>query len=120
MLLAHLQSTLGQVLGLADGVPVDGQQGLFDMGMDSLTAMEFRTRLQTSLATSLPATLTFDYGTLDALADFLMREAFDAKAYPPATEPRKAEDRQADMLALVERISDDEVGALLEAKLLTL
>ena len=120
MLLAHLQSTLGQVLGLADGVPVDGQQGLFDMGMDSLTAMEFRTRLQASLAISLPATLTFDYGTLDALADFLMREAFDPKPYSPATEPRKAEDRQADMLALVERISDDEVGALLEARLLTL
>jgi hypothetical protein len=49
-----------------------------------------------------------------------MREAFDPKPYSPATEPRKAEDRQADMLALVERISDDEVGALLEARLLTL
>ena len=62
------------------------------MGMDSLTAMEVRTKLQASLAVSLPATLAFDYGTLDALADFLLRGKLDQES-PTARRPRNAADR---------------------------
>jgi acyl carrier protein len=118
ILVAHVQATLGQVLGLEASRLPDCQQGFFDMGMDSLTAMEFRTKLQTSLAVSLPATLAFDYATVDTLADHLLREKLDLWA--PATAPldtRETHDRGAARRELIEQLSDQEVEILLQEKL---
>jgi acyl carrier protein len=124
VLVAHLQATLGQVLGLDPGRLPDCQQGFFDMGMDSLTAMEFRTSLQASLAVELAPTLAFDYGTIDTLADFLLRDrlAVDPLApAPEAAEPDGVTEGVTDATrAMMERMSDDEVKLLLQAKLLTL
>jgi SAM-dependent methyltransferase/acyl carrier protein len=120
ILLAHLQSTVSDVLQLERGSVPDSQQGFFDMGMDSLTAMELRTKLQASLAVSLPATLVFDYGTLDALADFLLRDKLDQRAPATVAEAREPEDRGTSTQEMLERMSDGEVEVMLEAKLLTL
>nr|QEO74255.1 Beta-ketoacyl synthase [uncultured bacterium] len=120
ILLSHLQSTVGQVLQLESGRTPDSQQGFFDMGMDSLTAMEVRTKLQASLAVSLPPTLVFDYGTLDALADFLLRDKLDGRTRASAAPARDAGDRHAATQDMLEHMSDEETEALLEAKLLTL
>src|SRR5439155_17682786 len=87
---SHLRATVGQGLGLEAGRAIDSRQGFFDMGMDSLTAMELRTRLQSSLAVSLPATLIFECGSLDALADFLLREKPTASAPVSTPAPRES------------------------------
>jgi hypothetical protein len=90
------------------------------MGMDSLTAMELRTKLQSSLAVGLPATLIFDCGTLDALADFLLRDKLDENvsvSVAPAFETSGPGRVSQDML---ERMSEEEAELLLEAKLKTL
>jgi acyl transferase domain-containing protein/NADPH:quinone reductase-like Zn-dependent oxidoreductase/SAM-dependent methyltransferase len=47
------------------------QTGFFDLGMDSLTALEFKNSLQTDLKLPLPSTLAFDYPTVEALLGYL-------------------------------------------------
>ncbi|MBX2859114.1 MAG: SDR family NAD(P)-dependent oxidoreductase [Cellvibrionaceae bacterium] len=51
---------------------VDMRQGFFDLGLDSLTSIEFRNKLQSRLGRKLPVTLFYDYPTVLGLADFLL------------------------------------------------
>ncbi|CAL6314275.1 unnamed protein product [Bathycoccus prasinos] len=44
---------------------------LVDEGMDSLAAVELGSTLQTATGTSMPATLAFDYPTIDAIVDLV-------------------------------------------------
>ena len=119
ILRSHLRTTLGQVLEM-DGSRIPDQRGFFDMGLDSLTAMELRTRLQGSLGMTLPATLAFDYGTLDALADFLLKSKLDPVAPAPVADVRSAEVPVVVSQEMLEQMSEAEAERLLEAKLLTL
>jgi acyl carrier protein len=74
LLEAHVREELAKVLGFAEPSHISLSQGLFDMGMDSLTSIELRNRLQTSLASQLPSTLVMDYPTLESLVDYLAVE----------------------------------------------
>jgi 3-oxoacyl-(acyl-carrier-protein) synthase/acyl carrier protein len=68
----HVRQQVGQVLGLEAGFAIGDDQGLRDLGMDSLMAVELRNRLQTSVGRPLPSTLAFDCPTIDALTSYLM------------------------------------------------
>ncbi len=48
-----------------------GSQPLMEAGLDSLGAVELRNNLEQAFHVGLPATLTFDYPTITALADYL-------------------------------------------------
>src|SRR3989338_5677762 len=47
---------------------------LREMGMDSLTALEIRNTLSNLIGETLPATLVYDYPTIVAIAEFIMKE----------------------------------------------
>jgi acyl transferase domain-containing protein/acyl carrier protein len=72
-LAAYLGSAVVAALGIDDPRGIDPRQGFFDLGMDSLTAVEFRNKLQSAVGEgiALPRTLLFDYPTLEALGAFL-------------------------------------------------
>jgi acyl carrier protein len=72
LLITFLQGELQAVLGLAS--PPDPTTGFFDLGMDSLMAVEFRNRLSKAFGSSvpLPNTLAFDYPSLDKLAGYVL------------------------------------------------
>ena len=53
-----------------DWVPEE-DQGFFGMGMDSLTSLELRNRLQDLLGRPLPPTLLFDHSTPEKLVTYL-------------------------------------------------
>jgi acyl transferase domain-containing protein/acyl carrier protein len=82
LLIAHVSSHVAQVLGGNPLNPLDQKCGFFAMGMDSLTSLELRNRLQTSLGSSLPSTLTFDYPTVEELVDYLAQEVLSALMIP--------------------------------------
>ncbi|NEQ95269.1 MAG: type I polyketide synthase [Cyanothece sp. SIO2G6] len=77
-MVCYLQQTTATLLGRDASQLPQPHQGFFDMGMDSLMALEFRNALQGSLgsalSTGLLATLIFDYPTIDILAAYLISQ----------------------------------------------
>ena len=69
----HVCNQISQILGFAPEA-LDRQAGFFDLGLDSLTAMELKNSLQGSLGCSLPATVAFDYPTVERLLDYLAEQ----------------------------------------------
>lgn len=74
LLSERLQTELSQTLGLKSNKTVDTERGFFEMGMDSIMAVQFRTRLESLFGLSLPATLAFDYPNVQQLTAFLAAE----------------------------------------------
>jgi candicidin polyketide synthase FscE len=68
-----LETEVRRVLRLDPAQPLDPRQGFFEMGMDSLMAVELRNRLQTQLGSAVPlsATALFDHPSVTALAAYL-------------------------------------------------
>ncbi|MER5785053.1 acyl carrier protein, partial [Streptomyces mobaraensis] len=71
-----VREQVAAVLGFADATAIDPGRRLQELGFDSLTAVEFRNRLNGAAGLRLPATLIFDYPTPDALTDHLMKRFF--------------------------------------------
>jgi len=72
VIVAHLRGRVRQVLQIESAHLVDADQGLFDMGMDSLMAVELRSTLEKDTGLELPSTLTFNYPAISDLATYLL------------------------------------------------
>jgi hypothetical protein len=72
-LIAYLAERALHVLGLDATMPIEPRVPLKEIGLDSLMAVELSNSLALSGGQSLPATLLFDFPTLDALATYLAR-----------------------------------------------
>ncbi|EDX86159.1 KR domain family [Synechococcus sp. PCC 7335] len=114
-LIQHLQDQLAIVLGQANGIAVDQSADFTDLGLDSLTAVEFRNRLQTSLKCSLPATLVYDYPTLAQLTDYIASLLISSKSHTESHGTNKTFDKQIKAASLenFRDLSDNEAEALL-------
>jgi acyl carrier protein len=75
VIMEMVKGEVARVLGLDSAQAVEEDVGLFEMGMDSLTAVELRNALQTAVGMSLPTTLLFKYSTVQALARFFADES---------------------------------------------
>ncbi|VAW80206.1 Polyketide synthase modules and related proteins [hydrothermal vent metagenome] len=73
-LLTHLKSEVGKVLNIKSVGSIGLRERMFDLGMDSLMAVELSNRLKKDLGTDMPSTLIFDYPTVEALAGYLAEE----------------------------------------------
>ncbi|MBB2992923.1 phthiocerol/phenolphthiocerol synthesis type-I polyketide synthase B [Mycolicibacterium iranicum] len=58
-------------MGLASAHTLDPTVGFFQFGMDSLMSVTLQRSLSESLGEALPASVVFDYPTVEALADYL-------------------------------------------------
>jgi acyl transferase domain-containing protein len=94
LLESFVRDQIARSLGLADGSGIGARQRLFDLGFDSLMAVELRTRLAATLKKPLRRTLVFDYPRLDALIEHL-----------------------AGTLGIEEEVPEEELAAMLDDRL---
>ncbi|MGC4750705.1 type I polyketide synthase, partial [Micromonospora sp. DT201] len=72
----HVVEQVSVALGHETPASVGQHVPLGELGLDSLIAVELRNRLSETTGLRLPASLTFDYTTVDALGDFLYEQLF--------------------------------------------
>ncbi len=108
LLVSFLQQEVQAVLRLPTAP--EPTVGFFDLGMDSLMAVELRNRLNRAFADEyvVPNTVVFDYPDIASLARHLIEElgeVSDATAPPPQEqpepEPQTEEQREDDGIAIV-------------------
>ncbi len=89
LLETYLQEVLGRVLKLATR-KIDRERPLGSMGLDSLMGLEFVRRLSNTLQIAVPATVVFNYPTIQQMASHLLRRlqlAASEDSSTPAEKP---------------------------------
>jgi myxalamid-type polyketide synthase MxaB len=107
-----VQCQVAAVLG-HPACAISRTQGLTEMGLDSLAALELRTCLEQAFACRLPASLAFDYPTVAALAGHALEGILSARlgGGTPATEQTPNNE------AALEDLSREEIASLLAGEL---
>ena len=119
-LLDEVRTLTQKVLGIAPDAEFDVQEPLRQLGLDSLMAVELRNRLGRASGTMLPATVTFDFPTVQALAHHLaatvLADEFAAADSPRAADlPRTVDDAMNDNR--FDDLSDAELAMRLTSRL---
>jgi len=106
----------GKVLGLPPTRTPAPTQHLGELGLDSLMAIELKSRLETGLGCSLPTTVALDHPTIDGLVAYLAEVApTGADAAPPSAADATPAARE--LLASVSDLTEGEVDVLLKEML---
>ncbi|OBI87052.1 type I polyketide synthase [Mycobacterium asiaticum] len=77
----YLRDIVAEVTRI-DATEIRDEAGFFDLGMDSLMAVELRRRVEQSVGKQLPATLAMDYPRLVDVADYLLDDILGLSAQP--------------------------------------
>jgi acyl transferase domain-containing protein/acyl carrier protein len=109
LLHGHVLAEVARVLGVDPPEALDPTRGFFAMGMDSLTSIELRNRLEIALDRPLAPSLAFNYPTVDALAAHLGSGVLGLPDDSAGVEVNGGADW--------ETLSDDELVALLAQRL---
>lgn len=104
-----LRQLIAQVLHNPDSADLAARKRLFDMGFDSVLAMEFTRKLSQDLEFELPSTMLFDFPTLEALLNYLVENL--PVSFKPKPELVKND---------FDNYSDQELSDLLEQRLASL
>jgi len=89
----HIVASLASILG-RDVTELDPTRGFFDQGIDSLTVVELRNRLQRDLQREVPVTVAFDFPSAVTLAGKLLGDP-EQPSRPHVASATAASDRIA-------------------------
>ena len=99
------------VLGHDGADSIDPARGFLDLGFDSLSALELRSRLADLTGLRLPPTLLFDYPSVAVLSGHLRRQLFGAELAEPAPPLPAVADLSGASAADLFDILDNELSA---------
>ncbi|MEN3810666.1 acyl carrier protein, partial [Chromobacterium piscinae] len=66
-ILDELKSIFVEILSISHKDSIDDNTGFFDLGMDSLTSIDFRNKIKKIVGVKVTTTALFDYNTLRLL-----------------------------------------------------
>jgi acyl transferase domain-containing protein len=116
MVAAFVRERALRALGVDPSRAVDPQTPLGEMGLDSLLAVELRNTLATALGRPMPATLLFDYPTIDALTDHILTGVLGLGGDAPGNGAAPAAPAPSTLVGSIEDLSDEEVDRQLAAR----
>lgn len=114
---AYVEREVRRVLGIDPAQWLDASRGFFEMGMDSLTSVDLRRRLEGGLQQTLPSTLTFNYPSVEALTDYLATHVLHLEENGESTAGSQSIAAAESAVEAAEEYSEDELVALLAEKL---
>ncbi|NES79641.1 MULTISPECIES: type I polyketide synthase [unclassified Okeania] len=124
LLVSLVRTQVAKVLGMNNEKSIGLDEGFFDLGMDSLTSVELRNKLQTILECSIPFTLAFDYPTMGELIDYLAQQLLEKtdSSDTSITKPIESNKnkKQEDSFAKTKELSEEQLEELINQKLKSL
>ncbi|NEO38510.1 MAG: type I polyketide synthase [Moorea sp. SIOASIH] len=111
----HIRGQVAKVLGFNSSQLPEVNLGFMEMGMDSLTTVELKNRLQAQLGIALPGTVAMEYPTIETLSQYILKEVMgwqsvaDSENNLPELEEVDVDDH---ILPVIENISEEEFEAL--------
>ena len=124
----YVRSQVAATLGMTSPEQLEPRQRLFDIGIDSLMAVELKNRLESGLGIPLRSTLVFDYPTVEALVKHLSEDVLSPlfpqvqaetiESLLPADllEHGFYNDKIGSMLSEIEAIPEQELMAMLTSR----
>ena len=111
ILIEFLQKAVANALGLLDFKEVPLDKAFFDLGLDSLRAIELKNHLQSSLQANLSKTLLFDYSTINDLSKYIIKYVlpdllFSVKNKERTTDPSNESQSSSNKLKSNNEIND--------------
>ncbi|UXA13859.1 SDR family NAD(P)-dependent oxidoreductase [Mycobacterium sp. SMC-8] len=101
LLTDYLRDAVAEITRV-DAAEIREDAGFFDLGMDSLMAVELRRRIEQGVGKDIPATLAMDHPRLSDVADYLLGEVLGlAEQTKAAPLPVTAVPRTDDPIAIV-------------------
>lgn len=120
VLLAYVSEQVVRVLGLNTSQQPGLNQGLVEIGMDSLMAVELSNRFRMHFSQPFSSTLAFEYSTIQTLVDYLaetilgqLSQDGDTSTAAQADETDSQNVGAVELLSSLDNLSDDQVDALL-------
>ena len=112
----HIKRWVSSLLEFAGPDEIDSEMGFFQMGMDSITAVQLKNHLEEDIGIELPPTVTFECPNVKSLSSFVLEELFGT--YSPADgsdQPRPEEEKTAETDR--SQLSEEDLLKLISSKL---
>ena len=100
LVLEYLRGAVAEVTRI-DAVEIRAETGFFDLGMDSLMAIELRRRLEQGFGRQIPVTLAMDHPRLTDAAEYLLCDVLGLSEQEPAHQNPVAPARTDEPIAIV-------------------
>jgi acyl transferase domain-containing protein/NADPH:quinone reductase-like Zn-dependent oxidoreductase/NAD(P)-dependent dehydrogenase (short-subunit alcohol dehydrogenase family)/ubiquinone/menaquinone biosynthesis C-methylase UbiE/acyl carrier protein len=114
LVIEQIRNDTARVLGLENLDLLPSNKPLNELGLDSLMAVELCNSLGNAMGHSLPATLLYDYPTVEVLARYLSHSVLGLEEAPAGPVRSSSVSDGSDMLDQIENLDEAEIDRLLK------